>query len=113
MRNEPARQLRAGYSRSIGLLVLDAGNPFFADVSRGAEAAAAAAGLAVILCNSGQDAAKETAYLNLLAEQRVQALLLTPIDADPVRIRRLIDRGMRRRLARPPGRQRGHARGVG
>ena len=94
VRNEPARQLRAGYSRSIGLLVLDAGNPFFADVSRGAEEAAAAAGLAVILCNSGQDAAKETAYLNLMAEQRVQGLLLTPIDADPVRIGRLIERGM-------------------
>lgn len=94
VRNEPARQLRAGRSRTIGLLVLDAANPFFADVSRGAEEAAALAGLAVILCNSGQDAAKETSYLNLMAEQRVQGLLLTPVDADPIRLARLVERGM-------------------
>src|SRR5450755_2882814 len=94
VRNEPARQLRAGHSRTIGLLVLDAANPFFADVSRGAEEAAAKAGLAVILCNSGQDAAKESAYLNLMAEQRVQGLLLTPVDADPIRLARLVERGM-------------------
>jgi LacI family transcriptional regulator len=94
VRNEPARQLRAGRSRTIGLLVLDAANPFFADVSRGAEEAAAQAGLAVILCNSGQDAAKETSYLNLMAEQRVQGLLLTPVDADPIRLARLVERGM-------------------
>jgi LacI family transcriptional regulator len=94
VRNEPARQLRAGRSRSIGLLVLDAANPFFADVSRGAEEAAARAGLAVIMCNSGQDAAKESAYLNLMAEQRVQGLLLTPVDADPIRLSKLVERGM-------------------
>ena len=94
VRNEPARQLRAGRSRTIGLLVLDAANPFFADVSRGAEEAAAEAGLAVILCNSGQDAAKETSYLNLMAEQRVQGLLLTPVAADPDRLARLVERGM-------------------
>jgi LacI family transcriptional regulator len=94
VRNEPARQLRAGRSRTIGLLVLDAANPFFADVSRGAEEAAARAGLAVILCNSGQDAAKESAYLNLMAEQRVQGLLLTPVDANPARLSKLVERGM-------------------
>jgi LacI family transcriptional regulator len=94
VRSEPARQLRAGRSRTIGLLVLDAANPFFADVSRGAEEAAARAGLAVILCNSGQDATKESSYLNLMAEQRVQGLLLTPVDADPIRLSRLVERGM-------------------
>ena len=45
VRNDAARQLRAGRSRSIGLVVLDVGNPFFADVARGAEARAAEAGL--------------------------------------------------------------------
>ena len=95
VRNEPARQLRAGRSRTIGLLVLDAANPFFADLSRGAEEAASEAGLAVILCNSGQDATKEASYLNLMVEQRVQGILLTPVDADPSRLARLVERGMR------------------
>lgn len=39
VRSESARQLRAGRSRIMGLLVLDMGNPFFVDVARGAERA--------------------------------------------------------------------------
>jgi LacI family transcriptional regulator len=37
-----------------------------------------AAGLAVILCNSDDRPDKEAAYLDLLAEQRVQGVLITP-----------------------------------
>ncbi len=40
VRNESARQLRTGCSRIIACVVLDMGNPFFADVARGAEEAA-------------------------------------------------------------------------
>jgi LacI family transcriptional regulator len=81
VRSESARQLRAGRSRMVALLVLDMGNPFFVDVARGAERAARSAGLNVILCNSGQDAAEESEYLSLFAEQRVRGLLVTPADA--------------------------------
>ncbi|MGW7220455.1 LacI family DNA-binding transcriptional regulator, partial [Streptomyces sp. NPDC054826] len=35
VRSESARQLRAGRSRIMGLLVLDMGNPFFVDVAGG------------------------------------------------------------------------------
>ena len=41
VRNEAARQLRAGRSRTIGLVVLDVGNPFFTDLARGVETTAA------------------------------------------------------------------------
>src|ERR1700712_749198 len=56
IRNEAARQLRAGRSRTIGLVVLDIGNPFFTDLARGVETTAAASNLSVILCNSNEDA---------------------------------------------------------
>jgi LacI family transcriptional regulator len=78
VRNESARQLRAGRSRTLGLVVLDIANPFFTDVARGVEDVANAAGLAVILCNSDDRPEKEAAYLDVLAEQRVQGVLLTP-----------------------------------
>ena len=78
VRNESARHLRAGVSRTIGLVVLDIANPFFTDVARGVEEVANAAGLAVILCNSDDRAAKEAAHLDVLAEQRVQGVLITP-----------------------------------
>ena len=58
VRSESARQLRAGRSRIMGLLVLDMGNPFFVDVARGAERAARKAGLGVMVCNSAQSAAR-------------------------------------------------------
>lgn len=80
VRSESARQLRAGSSRIIGLLVLDMRNPFFVDVARGAERTARAAGLGVMVCNSAQDPAEEAEYLSLFAEQRVRGVLVTPAD---------------------------------
>lgn len=82
VRNDAARQLRAGRSRSIGLIVLDSANPFFAEVARGAEERAAAAGISVLLGNSDQDPAREGAYLDLFREQRVNGVLLTPHSLD-------------------------------
>jgi LacI family transcriptional regulator len=81
VRNEAARQLRAGRSRTIGLLVLDVGNPFFTDLAAGAETAAAKAGLSVILCNSGDNPDREDHYLSLLQEQRAYGILITPVSA--------------------------------
>jgi LacI family transcriptional regulator len=78
VRNESARHLRAGSSRTIGLVVLDVANPFFTDVARAVEDVASAHGLAVLLCNSDDQPAKEAAYLDLLTEQRVQGVVLTP-----------------------------------
>lgn len=81
VRSESARQLRAGRSRIMALLVLDMGNPFFVAVARGAERAARAAGLGVMVCNSGQSPTEEAEYLGLSAEQRVCGVLVTPADA--------------------------------
>ena len=78
VRNESARHLRAGRSRTVGLVVLDIANPFFTDVARGVEDVVNAEGLALILCNSDDRREKEAAYLDVLAEQRVQGVLLTP-----------------------------------
>jgi LacI family transcriptional regulator len=94
VRNESARQLRAGASRTIGLVVLDVANPFFTDVARGVEDAANEADLAVILCNSDGDPAKEARYLDLLDEQRVRGVLITPVGAQDERLARLRQRGI-------------------
>jgi LacI family transcriptional regulator len=80
VRSESARQLRAGRSRIVAMLVLDMANPFFVQVARGAEREARAAGLGVMLCNSAQDPSEEAEYLSLFAEQRVRGVLVTPAD---------------------------------
>jgi LacI family transcriptional regulator len=79
VRNDAARQLRAGSSRTIGLIVLDAGNPFFTDLARAAEDEAARQGNLVMLGNSGHDAAREARYIDAFEEQRVLGLLLSPV----------------------------------
>ncbi|MGY1601468.1 LacI family DNA-binding transcriptional regulator [Geodermatophilus sp. SYSU D00815] len=94
VRNESARHLRAGRSRTIGLVVLDIANPFFTDVARGVEDVANAAGLAVILCNSDDRPEKESAYLDVLAEQRVQGVLVTPTAELSPRLDALRQRGV-------------------
>lgn len=93
VRNETARQLRAGSSRTIAYVVMDAANPFFNDVARGVEEAARAEGIAVYLCNSNQDVAREREYLERLREQRVQGVLITPIDPAGERLAEMPGRG--------------------
>jgi LacI family transcriptional regulator len=82
VRNEAARQLRAGKSRTVGLVVLDVRNPFFTDVAAGVEDTAAASGSSVVLCNSNDDVAREQHYLSMLKEQRAFGILITPVGDD-------------------------------
>jgi LacI family transcriptional regulator len=94
VRNESARQLRAGSSRSVGLVVLDIANPFFTDVARGVEEVVDAAGLSLILCNTDDRPAREKAHLATLAEQRVQGVLITPTAQLSDDLQALRDRGV-------------------
>jgi LacI family transcriptional regulator len=94
IRNDAARQLRAGHSKTVGLVVLDVRNPFFTDVARGAEDEAASAGLTVILGNSDENSDREAAYLDLFEEQRVHGVLISPYGDITARLERLRQRGI-------------------
>ena len=93
VRNESARQLRGGTSRTIAFVMFDVSNPFFTDVAQGAQAAAEEAGRTLYLCDSGEDAARQNAYLDSLEQQRVEGVLLTPIDPMDPRIEAFAARG--------------------
>lgn len=93
VRNDVARQLRAGHSRTIGLIVLDIGNPFFSSLARAAEDTAAEGGNAVVLGNSGHDAQRELHYIDLFEEQRVQGVLISPVAENSKRLAALTARG--------------------
>lgn len=94
VRNDAARQLRAGRSRCVGLLVLDVANPFFTDVARAAERQAAQNNLIVLLGTSDDDPARERAYLDTFEEQRVFGLLVSPVGEDLDRLLALHARGV-------------------
>ncbi|MCS5735840.1 LacI family DNA-binding transcriptional regulator [Herbiconiux daphne] len=93
IRNDAARQLRVGQSRTVGIMVLDVSNPFFTDIARGVEDTLAQFSRSLVLGNSGEDAARELAYLDLFEEQRVAGLLITPVGDVHARLERLRERG--------------------
>lgn len=93
VRNSSAAQLRAGTSRSLGLIVLDMANPFFQDVAKGVEGVAAELGYAVLLCNSDEQADRQDWYLQVLEEQRVRGVLITPVTVRSGRLDALRRRG--------------------
>ncbi|MDM4762042.1 LacI family DNA-binding transcriptional regulator [Galbitalea sp. SE-J8] len=76
--DESAKQLRKGVGRAIGLIVFDTGNPFFAELARGAEDAAARRGLYVLLANSRGNPERETEYIRFMGSQRVRGLIVAP-----------------------------------
>jgi LacI family transcriptional regulator len=94
VRNDAARQLRAGRSRSIGLVVLDIRNPFFTDIARGAEERAAEMGMTLLVGSSQEDPDRESAYLDLFLEQRVSGVLLSPVADTRNRLERLRSNGV-------------------
>jgi len=93
VRNESARQLRAGTSRTLAYVMLDASNPFFTDVAAGIDTAAEAVDLALVLCNSRNSAERERSHLGLLEQQRVQGVLITPVEPDSPALDDLARRG--------------------
>ena len=73
--NALARGLRRKETRMLGMVVPDNSNPYFAELARTIEDTCFERGYSVILCNSDEDAAKESAYVSLLAEKRVDGIV--------------------------------------
>jgi LacI family transcriptional regulator len=73
--------------------VLDMANPFFHDVAKGVEDIATELGYAVVLCNSDEQATREDRYLQVLEEQRVRGVLITPVEVSSERLDALRRRG--------------------
>jgi LacI family transcriptional regulator len=94
VRNESARQLRAGRSRSIGMIVMDVANPFFTDIVSGVEDTIHGLGYTVQLGNSAQRPEREAAHLTLFEQHRVRGLLLAPIGGVGQQVLELRRRGI-------------------
>ena len=71
-----ARGLVTRRTHTVGLLISDIANPFFIRAVRAIEDGAQENGYNVILCNTDEDPAKETQYLRVLIEKRVDGIIL-------------------------------------
>lgn len=89
--NTLARSLRRRETSTIGLLVPDNSNPFFAALARAIEDAGFAEGYSVILCNSDYSEEKEITYIDVLLSKQIDGLILSPSQDFPGSLQSLLD----------------------
>ena len=73
--NALARSLRQGKTNTIGLVLPDSANPFFAEISRGIEDEAFKKGYSVFLCNTELDMQRELFYVDVLSKKQVDGII--------------------------------------
>ena len=73
--NALARSLRQGKSNTIGLVLPDSANPFFAEISRSIEDEAFKKGYSVFLCNTERDTQRELFYVDVLSNRQVDGII--------------------------------------
>jgi LacI family transcriptional regulator len=74
-----ARSLRVGYTKTIGIIIPNIANPFFATIVRGAEDYLRSKGFSIIICNSDNDVKEEEKLFKTLTEKKVDGVLYSGI----------------------------------
>jgi LacI family transcriptional regulator len=93
--NESARQLRAGSSKALALILLDAWLPYFNELSRGVEDVTREGGWSLFFSNSNRDGAQELRNIDMFEAHRVQGIVIYPLGDVVPRLERLAERGIR------------------
>jgi LacI family transcriptional regulator len=91
IRNAAAVALRTKKTGTIGVVIADNRNPFYAELLNGIEEASREKNYHIILANTQRDYKKEEEAINLLLAKRVDGLLITPVQDKDDDIRNLID----------------------
>lgn len=73
--NSLARSLRSGETKTIGMIVPDVANQFFADISRHIENFGFEQDYSVILCNTDNDMQKQSSYVDTLISKQVDGII--------------------------------------
>jgi LacI family transcriptional regulator len=89
----PARQLRGRPSPIVGSVIMDLANPFYAELNRGIEDRLTEAGCVLLACSTDLRAHKEKQLLDLLEEQAVRGLIISPIGPDHAGLQEVSGRG--------------------
>lgn len=76
--NARARSLRKTRTNTIGVLVSDVRNPFFAEIAHTVAQTAIASDIATLLCNADESTEQQDHCLDLLVSQRVDGMIVTP-----------------------------------
>jgi LacI family transcriptional regulator len=77
-----ARSLKHNATRTLGVLVPNSSNPYFAEIIRSVERHCHTEGYNLVLCNSDDDIQRQAVHLRVLAERRVDGLVLVAAGDD-------------------------------
>ncbi|OLF11474.1 LacI family transcriptional regulator [Actinophytocola xinjiangensis] len=74
--NAHAQLLARSHRTTVGVIVHDVSDPYFAEITRGLQRVASEQGRLVIICNSYRDPERELEYVELLRAHQVEAIIL-------------------------------------
>lgn len=77
-----AQSLKNNRTKTIGMMVPNNSNPFFADLVRGVEDACYDRGYNLILCNTDDHSGKQLNYLKVLVAKQVDGLIVVATDRE-------------------------------
>jgi len=77
--NKIARGLKMAKTDTLGLVIPDIANPFFADLAKSIEFEARLKGYSIILCDSGEDISVEKELTDLLLGHKVEGIIIAPV----------------------------------
>jgi len=80
--NYLAKALRTGKSNTIGLIVADISNAFFAKLARSIEDEAVKYGYSVIFGSSDEDSQKSSGLIDVFLDKKVDGLIICPANGD-------------------------------
>jgi len=89
-----ARGLRLNATLTIGLLIPDIANPYFAEIAKNVEMAARRGGYSVILCDSEENTELEIESLSLLRDRKVDGLIVAPVGQSACHLEDFQDGGL-------------------
>jgi LacI family transcriptional regulator len=92
--NSLARSLRRQRSFTIGVVVPDSRNPFFADIARGIEDAGFDLGYTVTICSTDERPDKEEMYVNSLIDRQVDGVAIVVARGHTGGVRLLVKHGV-------------------
>lgn len=89
-----ARSLKNDKTHTLGMMIPNNSNPYFAEIIQGIEDESFKLGYNIILCNSYDDPKKQAAYTRVLMEKRIDGLILVSSGSDEELNQLLNDEGI-------------------